>query len=399
MVAADRPRSRNRLTKPTAVADITLIAIALGAVAANVLNIYSGAISFTTLGIPIHAKYRRAIIAVVFGLSTDYEGFLVSRMVEARERGMSTAEAIRIGTATTGRIITAAATVLAVVAGSFVFSDLVMMKYLAFGLMAALLLDATVVRMFLVPSVMKLLGDDCWWAPRWMKRLQIRLGLGEIHLPDERKRPTARARGARPPVAARSPAAVKPHPPHDPTHPVVGAPARSRAASRPQPTPPTQDTPSRASTNRMPAAGGSEPEPTTTRFAARQTTATNAPPTDQREPHTPPNREIESWLSDLRGGSTPGNGPADVRRPSAAPPQPSTEQTRPVPTHRSGRDRPDDAGESTTAMPVPPRDNDAAMASEKLNTPSDDGNSSEVPGQRRSGGLSAQDLLRREGRI
>ncbi|MBO0864236.1 MAG: MMPL family transporter, partial [Mycobacterium sp.] len=150
---------------------------------------------------PLTAPVIGLIIAVVFGLSTDYEVFLVSRMVEARERGMSTAEAIRIGTATTGRIITAAATVLAVVAGSFVFSDLVMMKYLAFGLVAALLMDATVVRMFLVPSVMKLLGDDCWWAPRWMKRLQIRLGLGEIHLPDERKRPAAR-RAQQPLVAA-----------------------------------------------------------------------------------------------------------------------------------------------------------------------------------------------------
>ena len=73
-------------------------------------------------------------------------------MVEARERGMSTAEAIRIGTATTGRLITGAALILAVVAGAFVFSDLVMMKYLAFGLLLALLLDATVVRMFLVPA-------------------------------------------------------------------------------------------------------------------------------------------------------------------------------------------------------------------------------------------------------
>ena len=91
---------------------------------------------------------------------------------------MSTAEAIRIGTATTGRLITAAALVLAVVAGAFVFSDLVMMKYLAFGLLAALLLDATVVRMFLVPAVMKLLGDDCWWAPRWMRRLQKKIGPG-----------------------------------------------------------------------------------------------------------------------------------------------------------------------------------------------------------------------------
>ncbi|MGB8207278.1 MAG: MMPL family transporter, partial [Mycobacterium sp.] len=143
---------------------------------------------------PLTAPVIGLIIAVVFGLSTDYEVFLVSRMVEARARGMSTAEAIRIGTAATGRIITAAVTVLAVVAGSFIFSDLVMMKYLAFGLTAALLLDATVVRMFLVPSVMKLLGDDCWWAPMWMRRLQNRLGLGEIHLPDERKKPVPRAR-------------------------------------------------------------------------------------------------------------------------------------------------------------------------------------------------------------
>ena len=150
----------------------------------------SGLMNYTPQ--PLMAPMIGLIIAVIWGLSTDYEVFLVSRMVEARERGMSTAEAIRIGTATTGRLITGAALVLAVVAGAFVFSDLVMMKYLAFGLLIALLLDATVVRMFLVPAIMKLLGDDCWWAPRWMKRLQERLGLGETELPDERKRPAVR---------------------------------------------------------------------------------------------------------------------------------------------------------------------------------------------------------------
>src|ERR1700738_5559935 len=138
---------------------------------------------------PLTAPVIGLIIAVIYGLSTDYEVFLVSRMVEARERGMATAEALRIGTATPGRLITGAALVLAVVAGAFVFSDLVMMKYLAFGLLIALLLDATVVRMFLVPAIMKMLGDDCWWAPRWMKRLQNRIGLGEIHLPDGGQRP------------------------------------------------------------------------------------------------------------------------------------------------------------------------------------------------------------------
>ena len=110
----------------------------------------SGLMNYTPQ--PLMAPMIGLIIAVIWGLSTDYEVFLVSRMVEARERGMSTAEAIRIGTATTGRLITGAALVLAVVAGAFVFSDLVMMKYLAFGLLIALLLDATVVRMFLVPA-------------------------------------------------------------------------------------------------------------------------------------------------------------------------------------------------------------------------------------------------------
>ena len=153
----------------------------------------SGLMNYTPQ--PLMAPMIGLIIAVIWGLSTDYEVFLVSRMVEARERGMSTAEAIRIGTATTGRLITGAALVLAVVAGAFVFSDLVMMKYLAFGLLIALLLDATIVRMFLVPAIMKLLGDDCWWAPRWMKRIQERLGLGETELPDERRRPAVREAG------------------------------------------------------------------------------------------------------------------------------------------------------------------------------------------------------------
>ena len=136
---------------------------------------------------PLTAPVIGLIIAVIFGLSTDYEVFLVSRMVEARARGMTTTQAIRTGTATTGRLISAAALVLIVVGGAFVFSDLVMMKYLAFGLLIALLLDATVVRMFLVPSIMKLLGSDCWWAPRWMKRVQQRIGLDEVYLADERK--------------------------------------------------------------------------------------------------------------------------------------------------------------------------------------------------------------------
>ncbi|WP_061490044.1 MMPL family transporter, partial [Mycolicibacterium phlei] len=191
----------------------------------------SGVMNYTPQ--PLMAPMIGLIIAVIWGLSTDYEVFLVSRMVEARERGLSTAEAIRIGTATTGRLITGAALVLAVVAGAFVFSDLVMMKYLAFGLLIALLLDATIIRMFLVPAVMKLLGDDCWWAPRWMKRIQEKLGLGETELPDERKRPAVRETVDEPEalVGAGAPVPPRPRPPHDPTHPGAERVAPPRGAA------------------------------------------------------------------------------------------------------------------------------------------------------------------------
>src|SRR3954466_559595 len=222
----------------------------------------SGLMNYTPQ--PLMAPMIGLIIAVIWGLSTDYEVFLVSRMVEARERGMSTAEAIRIGTATTGRLITGAALILAVVAGAFVFSDLVMMKYLAFGLLIALLLDATVVRMFLVPAVMKLLGDDCWWAPRWMKRIQERLGLGETELPDERKRPAVREPeealvGAGAPVA-------RPRPPHDPTHPTT------RVA-----VPPRTNGPSGAGPPRFPprTQAGSPDEPQTTRMSVAKNAVRN----------------------------------------------------------------------------------------------------------------------------
>ncbi|MCV7258578.1 MMPL family transporter [Mycobacterium shimoidei] len=328
---------------------------------------------------PLTAPVIGLIIAVVFGLSTDYEVFLVSRMVEARERGMSTAEAIRIGTATTGRIITAAALVLAVVAGSFVFSDLVMMKYLAFGLMAALLLDATVVRMFLVPSVMKLLGDDCWWAPRWMKRMQNRLGLGEIHLPDERKLPAAR-RPARAAAGAGGPVAVKPRPPHDPTHPATRA--RPRPPARPDYRGPAQDGPSTTGTTRMRAA--EPPEPATTRFATPDPAPSREHPPAPGEPTAAGDREIESWLNELRGPKTP-------ERQGDSRPTGST----PAPSAPAGESNSDDA---TTAIPVPPDDNESEPATEKLDARGADAPNAERPRQRR-GKLSAQDLLRREGRF
>ncbi|MGU3291529.1 MMPL family transporter [Williamsia sp. M5A3_1d] len=143
----------------------------------------SGLFNFTPG--PLMSPVLVLIIAIIYGLSTDYEVFLLSRMVEARQQGATTTEAIRSGTAHTGRIITAAAAILVVVVGAFGFSEIVMMKYIAFGIIAALILDATVIRMLLVPAVMKLLGDDCWWAPKWMQTVQRKIGLGETVLDDE----------------------------------------------------------------------------------------------------------------------------------------------------------------------------------------------------------------------
>ncbi len=123
----------------------------------------SGVLGFTAQ--PIMPLVLMLIVAVIYGLSTDYEVFLLARIVEARRAGESTADAIRTGVAHTGRIITAAAAILVVVTGVFALSDLVMMQYIALGLVTALLIDATILRLLLVPAAMKLLGDLCWWPP------------------------------------------------------------------------------------------------------------------------------------------------------------------------------------------------------------------------------------------
>ncbi|MDO5097539.1 MAG: MMPL family transporter [Corynebacterium sp.] len=125
---------------------------------------------------PLMSPVLVLIMAIVYGLSTDYEVFLVSRMVEAREKGESTDRAIKYGTAHTGGIITAAALIMIVVCGAFGFSEIVMMKYIAFGMIFALLFDATVIRMMLVPAVMHLLREDNWWAPVWVKKASAALG-------------------------------------------------------------------------------------------------------------------------------------------------------------------------------------------------------------------------------
>ena len=144
-----------------------------------VAGLGSGALNFTPG--PLMSPILVLIIAIVYGLSTDYEVFLVSRMVEARRRGSTTDEAIAAGTAHTGGIITAAALIMIVVCGAFGFSDIVMMKYIAYGMIFALLIDATIVRMLLVPAVMHLLREDNWWAPSWLRHATTALTGGARH--------------------------------------------------------------------------------------------------------------------------------------------------------------------------------------------------------------------------
>jgi RND superfamily putative drug exporter len=117
------------------------------------------------------------IALVAFGLSMDYELFLLSRIKEQHDAGYNTFNSVALGLQRSGRIITAAALILAVTFGAFASSDVSIMKMLGIGIAFAILLDATLVRGLLVPAIMRLLGGVNWWAPKWLKTLHKKIGL------------------------------------------------------------------------------------------------------------------------------------------------------------------------------------------------------------------------------
>ena len=117
------------------------------------------------------------ITVVGFGLSMDYELFLLSRIKEQHEHGLSTTESVALGLQRSGRIITAAALVLAVSFAAFAFGGVSIMKMLGVGIALAILIDATVVRALMVPALMRLFGEWNWWAPKWLKVVYDRFGL------------------------------------------------------------------------------------------------------------------------------------------------------------------------------------------------------------------------------
>jgi RND superfamily putative drug exporter len=167
--------------------------VALKAIALNTLNLtamlgvmvwifqdgnLSGPLQFTATGF-IDVSMPLLMFVVAFGLSMDYEVFLLARMKEEYDRTGDNHAAVVAGIAKTGRIVTAAALVLSITFFAFVTSGITYMQMFGLGLGLAVLIDAFIVRATLVPALMKLAGTANWWAPRWARRVHARFGLDE----------------------------------------------------------------------------------------------------------------------------------------------------------------------------------------------------------------------------
>ncbi|MGB0872259.1 MAG: MMPL family transporter [Solirubrobacterales bacterium] len=121
--------------------------------------------------VPIAPFLPVIMFAILFGLSMDYEVFLMSRVREEYLNGRETHDAVTIGLAKTARVITAAAAIMIVVFMSFALSDVMFLRIMGIGMAAAVLVDATIIRLVLVPALMQILGSANWWIPGWLDRL------------------------------------------------------------------------------------------------------------------------------------------------------------------------------------------------------------------------------------
>ena len=138
----------------------------------------SGVLDFTATG-QLDVTMPILMFCIAFGLSMDYEVFLLSRIKEEHDRTGDNAQAVAVGLAKTGRLITAAAGILAITFAAFGTSGMSFMKLMGVGLALAVIMDATVVRGLLVPAFMRLAGEANWWAPAPLRRLQRRWGFRE----------------------------------------------------------------------------------------------------------------------------------------------------------------------------------------------------------------------------
>ncbi|MEO5900900.1 MAG: MMPL family transporter [Ilumatobacteraceae bacterium] len=130
---------------------------------------------------PVEAWAPMMLFAITFGLSMDYEVFLLSRMKEEYDRTGNNTTAVADGLAVTARVITAAALIMVCVFSAFVLGDQRALKLFGLGLAVAVLVDATVVRMVLVPATMELLGERNWWIPKWLNRILPRIDVEGHH--------------------------------------------------------------------------------------------------------------------------------------------------------------------------------------------------------------------------
>ncbi len=160
-----------------ALMNILSIGVALGVlVAVFQWGWFDGLIGVSRTG-PIESFLPVALFSILFGLSMDYQVFLVSRMHEEHLNGRHNAKAVENGLALTTRLIVAAALIMGSVFISFSFGDLRTIKEVGLGLGAAILVDALVIRLFVVPSLLQLLGEKSWWFPRWLDRLVPNISL------------------------------------------------------------------------------------------------------------------------------------------------------------------------------------------------------------------------------
>jgi putative drug exporter of the RND superfamily len=170
---------------------VILNLLSIGAAYGVVVAVFQWGWGADLLGVgepgPFEAWAPMMLFAIVFGLSMDYEVFLLSRMKEEYDRTHDNAEAVAHGLASTARVITAAAAIMFFVFGGFVLSIDRQLQLFGLGLSVAVLVDATIVRMVLVPATMELLGDRNWWLPRWLDRVVPRIHV-EGHADEPRVR-------------------------------------------------------------------------------------------------------------------------------------------------------------------------------------------------------------------
>ena len=158
---------------------VTMNLLSIGAAYGVMVMIFQwgwfGSVFGVGAGAPIEPWAPMMLFAIVFGLSMDYEVFLLSSIREEYDRTGDNSGAVVQGLSSTARVITAAAAIMVCVFGSFVVADVRALKLIGLGLAVAVLIDATLVRMVLVPATMELLGDRNWWLPRWLDRVLPRL--------------------------------------------------------------------------------------------------------------------------------------------------------------------------------------------------------------------------------